>query len=424
MRVPQLKLNSGDNSDFTDVPLWTSHLRIPLNGHKPTVKPGQRVAARQCIATHPSLTIGDMHSPAAGSVEEVSPKVIVIAQAPQDRETYSDEEPDGIDFDAVDDADLPRTLKELGIDLGPLLAPCKTMIINAMSPEPAMSWPELLLKDYDDVLEEGLELLRRLRPELTFILAAEKNKKNKEGVKLAELETVALNPYYPNSLPVLVIRAVCAGRGLNPADVCCLSLQQLYDLGMTTVYGLPLTETILSAQMRSRVVNIGTPVRDIITDLEVEMGAGDLVITGGPFQGKVVGDLSHGVGKHVPGVFMLRFQTFAPYSKDPCVNCGGCVRLCPVGLWPNTISRHVEKENFEAAKAAGVDRCIDCGLCSYICVARRPMLQWMKTAKKKLGITPDVKFLAWDPDTQTVSGTYASKSDKRKAAAAKGGPRG
>lgn len=424
MRVPHLKLSSGENSDFTDIPLWTPRLNIPLSGHKPTVKTGQRVAARQLIAVHPSLTIGDMHSPAAGSVEEVSPKAILIAQDPQNSESYEDELPDGVNFDEVADADLQRKLKELGIDTGPLLAPCKTMIINGMSPEPGMAWPSLLLKDYDDVLEEGLELLSRLRPDVDFVFAAEKDKKNKEGVKLADLESVYLHPYYPDSLEPLVIKAVCAARGLNASETACLPLQQLYDLGMVALYGLPLTETILSAQLRSRVVNIGTTVGDILTDLEVEMGAGDLVITGGPFQGKVVENLAQGVGKHVPGVFMLRFQVFKPYSKDPCVNCGGCVRLCPVDLWPSTISHYVEKENFAAAAAAGVERCIDCGLCSYICVARRPMLQWMKTAKKKLGIDPGIKFAAWDTETQTVSGTYASKADKAKSAAPKGGPRG
>lgn len=424
MRVPQLKLNRGDNSNFTDIPLWTSHLWIPLNGHKTVVKKGERVAARQTLAVHRDLLVGDVHAPAAGSVEEVQGKAIIIAQDPPKAEDHLEDLPDGVDFDEVADADLPRVLKELGIDLAPLLAPCKTMIINAMSPEPPMSWTWFLLQEYDDLLEDGLELLRRLRPDVDFVLAAEKDKKNKAGVHLADLETIYLRPYYPDSLPPLVIREVCKARGLAPTETVCLPLQQLYYLGVVAVYGLPLTETIVSAQMRSRVVNIGTPVGDIFSDQEVEMGAGDLVILGGPFQGETVASLQQGVGKHVPGVFMMRYQTFAPYSKDPCVNCGHCVHLCPVGLRPSNISRQVEKQDFKAAAAEGVARCIDCGLCGYICVARRPMLQWMQTAKKYLGLTPDVKFAAWDPASQTVSGSYADKAAKRKQAAKEGGPRG
>ena len=424
MRVPQLKLNNGDNSNFTDVPLWTSHLWIPLSGHKVVVKKGARVAARQTLAVHHDLLTGDIHSPAAGSVEDISPKAVVIAQDPPKPEDHLEDLPDGIDFDQVSNADLPRTLKELGIDLAPLLTSCKTMVINAMSPEPPMSWTDLLLKEYDDLLEDGLELLRRLRPDADFILAAEKDKKNEAGVRLADLETVYLKPYYPNSLPPLVIREVCKARGISEPETACLGLQQLYYLGFVAVYGLPLTETIISAQLRSRVINIGTPAGDIFTDQEVEMGAGDLVILGGPFQGETVASLRQGVGKHVPGVFMMRYRTFAPYSKEPCVNCGGCVHLCPVNLRPDVISRHVERQDFAAAEAEGVGNCIDCGLCGYICVARRPMMQWMKTAKKQLGLTPDVKFAAWDPDSQTVSGSYADKTGKRRQAVKQGGPRG
>ena len=424
MRVPQLKLNNGNNADFTDIPLWTSHLYIPLRGHKAVVRKGEKVAARQLLAAHPDLLVGDVHAPAAGTVEDILGRTIVLAREAQKAEDHLEDLPEGVVFDQMADADLPRALKELGIDLGPLLTPCKTMVINAMSPEPPMSWPALLLDEYDDLLEDGLDLLRRLRPDVEFVLTVEKDKKNKAGVRLDDLETVYIKPYYPNGLDPVVIREVCAQRGLDAAETACLSLQRLYYLGTVAVYGLPLTETIVSAQLRSRVINIGTPVGDIFTDQEVEMGAGDLVILGGPFQGETVPSLRHGVPKDVPGVFMMRFQTFAPYSKDPCVNCGHCVHLCPVGLWPSDISRYIEKKDFAAAETAGVGRCIDCGLCGYICVARRPMLQWMKTAKQRLGLAPDAKFAAWDPETYTVTGTYARKADKRKQNAGQGGSRG
>ena len=424
MRVPQLKLTRDDNSDFTDIPLWTSQLWIPLAGHKPVVKKGQRLAARQTVAVHPDLLIGDMHTPGAGSVEEIHPHAIIIAQDPERPEDYQEDPPQGVNFDQLADGDLPRVLKELGIDLAPLLAPCATMIINALPPEPPVAWVPLLLKEYDDLLEDALVLLRRLRPGVTFLLAAGKNKKDKAGVRLADLETVYLPAVYPNSLPPITIREVCRAKGLAVEETACLPLQQLYDLGVVAVYGLPLTETIVSVQMRSRVVNIGTPAGDIFTDQELELGAGDLVIFGGIFSGQTLPSLRQGVGKHVPCVLMMRYRTFAPYSKDPCVNCGNCVHLCPVGICPNSISRQVEKQNFTAAAAEGVARCIDCGLCGYICVARRPMQQWMKTAKKYLGLEPDVKFSAWDPASQTISGSYAPKNRKLKQAAVKGGSRG
>lgn len=423
MRLAHLKLGTGNNEDFTDIPLWTAQLNIPLAGHKALVKKGQRVKAYQAVAEHPDLLVGDMHAPAAGVVNTVTPLCIGIAQDEAGPEDHPEDPPAGVALEAVPDAELPRALKRLGIDLGPLLKPGQTMLINGLSPEPPMAWADLLFTDFDDVLEDGLALLRRLRPDVTFILVGEKQRK-KAPPRLPGLETVLLPPYYPNSLDALLIREISRRKQLDPAEVCCLPVQQLYDLGNVAVYGLPLTETILSAQMRSRVVNIGTPVGDLLSDQEVPLGAGDLVLLGGPFLGRTVDSLQEGVGKHVPGVYMIRYQTFAPYAKHPCVNCGNCVQICPVNLRPDNLTRLIEKDNYAAAAEENLARCLDCGLCTYICVARRPMAQWLKTAKKKLGLSPNITFQAWDPDRQTVSGAFAPRPFSLRGLLGLGGKRG
>ena len=405
MRLAHLKLGTGNNEDFTDVPLWTAQLNIPLRGHKALVKKGQRVRAYQTVAEHPDPLIGDMHAPAAGVVNNVTCLCIGIARDPEDHQA---ELPEGLDLARTPDNELQGRLKRLGIDLGPLLAPGKVMLINGMSPEPPMAWNSLLFSDFDDVLEDGLDLLARLRPETTFILVGEKNRK-KAPMKLADLDAVHLPPYYPNNLAPLVIREVSRRKKIDPATVCCLPVQQLYDLGTVAVYGLPLTETILSVQMRSRVVNLGTPLGELLTDQEIPLGPGDLVLNGGPFSGRAVASLQEGVGKHDTGVYMIRYRTFAPYAKHPCVNCGHCVNICPVALRPDLMTKHLEKGDNSSAAAEGLARCLDCGLCAYICVARRPMAQWLKTAKIELGIDPNLKLTAWDPDTQTVSGAFGPR---------------
>ncbi len=408
MRLAHLKLGTGNNEDFTDIPLWTAQLNIPLRGHKALVKKGQRVRAYQTVAEHPDPLVGNMHSPAAGVVNSITHLCIGIAQDPEKPDSLLGNLPEGLDLGQVPDKDFPGALKGLGIDLGPLLAPGQIMLINGMAPEPPMAWNNLLFSDFDDVLEDGLKLLARLRPATTFILVGEKQRK-KTPAKLADLDTVYLPPYYPYSLPPLVIREVSRIKKLDPDTLCCLPIQQLYDLGLVAVYGLPVTETILSAQMRSRVVNIGTPVGDLLTDQEVPLGAGDLVLNGGPFMGRAVSSLQEGVGKHDTGVYMIRYRTFAPYTKHPCVNCGGCANICPVGLRPDLMTRCIEKGDLAAAAAAGLSNCLDCGLCTYICVARRPMAQWLKTAKAEQEFAPDPKLSAWDRDTQTVSGAFAPR---------------
>ena len=42
------------------------------------------------------------------------------------------------------------------------------------------------------------------------------------------------------------------------------------------------------------------------------------------------------------------------------------------------------KEDDNAGKEGGVRACIECGACSYICPAQRPLEQAIKTAKSEL----------------------------------------
>ena len=66
----------------------------------------------------------------------------------------------------------------------------------------------------------------------------------------------------------------------------------------------------------------------------------------------------------------------------PCCNCGKCVKVCPSGLQPGLLSKHIFISNFDVAKALNVQSCIECGCCSYVCPSRRPLVEYMRWGKK------------------------------------------
>ena len=41
-------------------------------------------------------------------------------------------------------------------------------------------------------------------------------------------------------------------------------------------------------------------------------------------------------------------------------------------------------EDAERARALGVEACMECGVCSYVCPAKRPLVQAMRLAKRQL----------------------------------------
>ena len=67
-----------------------------------------------------------------------------------------------------------------------------------------------------------------------------------------------------------------------------------------------------------------------------------------------------------------------------CINCGRCVEACPEQIVPSRLSKfaqHGDMASFE--KWHGME-CVECGSCSFICPAKRPLAQYIKTMKKQI----------------------------------------
>lgn len=69
-------------------------------------------------------------------------------------------------------------------------------------------------------------------------------------------------------------------------------------------------------------------------------------------------------------LFNEKFTTALRGEARPCVFCGFCENVCPVGIIPHLIYRYLDHDRPEDAYRVEFDKCIDCGLCSYVCVSK------------------------------------------------------
>ncbi|MCK5229741.1 MAG: 4Fe-4S dicluster domain-containing protein [Desulfobulbaceae bacterium] len=377
MSKPSFVLTSDSGGSIQDGPA-AAVLHVPLNGHSiKTVKKKAVVAAGALIAEHPDAGIGDMHTPVAGVVTNISAKSITIDTGAEIKEDAKVIGAEKIDVSTLSGDELLSALKRLGIDTAGI-GKAGTLVINGVNPEPGISAAGQIVGSNSAILEKGLGVLQKIVSASKTILAVPQG----GSASLSGAVTENVSPVYPNSVDQLVVKAVTGQEGLD--DVTVVSIHQLLAIGKVAETGLPLTETVMTVGTADYTVKVGTPVSQVLAQAGVSAVAGDRLISGGPMRGVAIYDKDQGVGKNDYGLFVVSDNAFPPVTDTACVNCGECVAACPARLSVNMIGRFAEFGLYEKAREYGIDYCFECGMCGFYCTARRPLVQLIRLAKSEL----------------------------------------
>ncbi|NQT89395.1 SLBB domain-containing protein, partial [bacterium] len=132
------------------------------------------------------------------------------------------------------------------------------------------------------------------------------------------------------------------------------------------------------ANLRCR---LGTPVQALLDECGMAEGARRLIL-GGPMMGQAqyTGDVP--VIKGTSGVLVLKGGPEPGWRA--CIHCGACVEACPMRLMPNEMSIACEAQDVDAIGGTSILHCYECGCCTYVCPANRPIVQWAKFGKAEL----------------------------------------
>lgn len=273
------------------------------------------------------------------------------------------------------------------------------VIVNCAECEP------YLTSDYRKMLEEPEKLIGGLKVSLSLfenargILAVEDNKpdcierlkfltKDDTGISVIPLKTK-----YPQGSERQLIYAA-TGRAINcdmlPADAGCVvnNVDTVIAIYSAVIEGRPLMYRIVTVtgdaikEPRNYKVRIGTSYSELIDAAGGFVKEPEKVVSGGPMMGFALFDLNVPVTKGSSALLCLTKDEVAEACPSACINCGRCAEACPGRVIPKNLAQLAERGDEEAFIKNNGMECCECGCCSFVCPAKRPLTQQIKAMRK------------------------------------------
>lgn len=352
---------------------------LETTGLTPLVETEQQVAKGQVIASDNTGKRAALHSSVSGKVTGLKKDFITIREE-------GTEIAQPLEFTATDFKIMLENLRNSGINTHGLKQGC-TLIINAVPTEAGIDGHRFLIEEFNSIMLEGLGYLKKALLPKACALAIPKGM----NWTLAGCTVHEINPVYPAGLNAMVIKSV-TGQEMPP-EISVINAATLYRIGRTVHGKQPVSDIMVKVGATLFQAPVGTQVGQLARLAGFKLSDHDRLILGGPLSGKAIYSLKHGVSPETEAVTVLPSGPKPTIKDAPCVGCGECVIKCPARIMPNMISRHAEFGLFENTLAYNIASCFECGLCTYWCTAQRPVLQYIRLAKKELAKQPILEDL-------------------------------
>jgi electron transport complex protein RnfC len=270
-----------------------------------------------------------------------------------------------------------------------------TIVVNGMDQDLFLTANQQVVQNEADDIKDGVDALKKITGVDRVILAVPEGLVQQAGTTGADVKTVSAD--YPGSLPRMIMKdvlgqVVSAGDTLEDSGAVFMSAEAVAAMGAAFKTGkLRVTKVVTvvgkDGGSTNVKVRIGTPLKDVLEACNITVNERDTLILGGPMRGKATYSEELAVEPDTDGIVVQDEANSAQVTDYPCVNCGECVRICPVKVPVNMLVRFLEAKLYEDAQALyDLDCCIECGLCSYVCVARIPIFQYIKLGKYELSL--------------------------------------
>jgi len=270
-----------------------------------------------------------------------------------------------------------------------------TIIINGMDQDLLVTANQSVVRNNAADIKDGVDALKKITGVDRMMITVPEGLVQQANATGAEVKTVSAT--YPAGLPRMIMKdvagqVVAAGDTLADAGVVFVSAEAAAAIGSAFNTGhLPVTKVVTVVAKDGKTTNlkvrIGTPIGDLLQTCNVTLNERDRLILGGPMRGAATYSEDLPVEPGTDAIVVQADEESALVTDYPCINCGECVRICPMKIPVNMLVRFLEARLYEEAAAMyDLHCCIECGLCAYVCVSRIPIFQYIKLGKYELGL--------------------------------------
>lgn len=278
-------------------------------------------------------------------------------------------------------------------------ATAECVIINAVECEPYITSDYRLMMEHADEIIVGLQLLMKAAKVDKGYIGIETNKPaaiellTQKTASDSRIEVVPLKQRYPQGgekqLVDAVIRRQVPAPPAIPVNVGAIvqNVGTAFAVYQAVMKNKPLFEryTTVTGKKLSKpgnyLVRMGTPMRDLIEICGGMPDDDNKLLAGGPMMGRALTSDEVPVCKGTNSITILSGSDARRKPADPCIRCGKCVNVCPMGLEPYLLATLSAKKMWERAEAEDVVSCIECGSCQFTCPSHRPILDNIRNGK-------------------------------------------
>ena len=389
------------------------------------VAKGDKVLTGQLIAEAASFMSANIHSPVSGTVTGVDllPNGQGLRQMMITIKREGDEWAEGIDRSetlvrecSLSAQEIIARIKEAGIvGMGGATFPthvklsippgkkAECLIINGVECEPYLTSDHRTMLEHGEELIVGVTILMKAVGVEKAYIGIENNKpdaiEHLRGIarNYAGVEVVPLKVKYPQGGEKQLIAAV-TGRQVPPPPALPIDVGAVVCNASTTyaVYqavqkGMPLIQRVVTItgkglrEPKNLLTRMGTPVSALIEAAGGLPADAGKVINGGPMMGRAMVNLDSPVTKGCSGITVMSGRDAVRREASQCIKCAKCVSACPMGLEPYLLATVSAHGDFERVEKEDIMSCIECGSCQFTCPSNRPMLDYIRLGKGKVG---------------------------------------